>query len=293
MLRRNFLWYSLLFVAGCNAANSNSIKLPQKLRFAITDVKGLEDLEKNYVTFRKALEQVLETQIEFFPVENLTAAAPALLSGQVDLVLAGPSEYLILHTRAKATPVVGITRPGYRSVITVRSDSPIKSLEQLKGKTIALRSIGSTAGHLGANQLLIDAGLKPESDVKVVILHNQSMPALKNGEVDACALSIFGYQRFLAAENASEKDFPLIAIGPDLPNDVFVVNNSINPDLLVEMRSRMLANSEKIIQSLLTNDYFINRFKKSEIVIASDSDYDVIREVYQATGQGKFLQSGQ
>ena len=289
MKRRNFLWYSLLFVAGCSSAINQSLTFPEKLRFAVTDVQGLEPLERDYSTFKIALEEALDTKIEFFSVENFTAAAPALLSNQVDLVLAGPSEYIILNARAKAIPIVSITRPEYHSVIVVRGDSQIKSLEQLKGKTIAMRSVGSTAGYLGINKLLMDAGLQPQSDFQVVILGDEGMKALQNGEVDACGLSSFGYEIFLSTDGSSEKDFPVIATGADLPNDVFVVNYTMNAELVEEMRSRMLSNKDKLIQALLTNEFFVNRFKNSEIIEAYDSDYESLRKVYQAIGQGEFL----
>ncbi|GAB4147673.1 MAG: hypothetical protein Fur0046_26010 [Cyanobacteria bacterium J069] len=80
----------------------------QQLRFAVTDVHGLDELKEKYDPFRAALEAVLETSIEFFPVDDLLMAASALQADQLDLVWAGPSEYVTIHARTQAVPLVSL-----------------------------------------------------------------------------------------------------------------------------------------------------------------------------------------
>lgn len=292
MKRRNLIGYSLLFLASCSVVQNNSSVSnmgPEKLRFAVTDVHSLEELERNFGPFRKKLEHLLERKVEFVPVANFTDAIPALRSDRIDLVMAGPAEYVLLNARTKAVPVIAVTRPNYHSVFAVRADSKISSLVQLKGKKIGMWKVGSTAGHLGTTKLLIDAGLNAQSDFEVVMLGKQCMQALKNGEVDACALSTFNYQDLLADEGASARDFPLIAKGGPLPNDVFVANGLLEPDFIAYMRSAMIDNQEKLLESLLAtpaND----RFKGGDIVAANDADYNMIREAYRAIGQGELIQ---
>lgn len=286
------MWYGLLFLAACSAGN-NSLKppasAPEKLRFAVTDVHNLEELKRDFGPFRQTLAEILQVQLEFFAVANFTEAVPALLSNRIDLIMAGPSEYVLLNARANAVPVVGLTRPNYHSVFAVRAEDKIESLAQLKGKTIGMWKVGSTAGHLGTTKVLIDAGLEPKSDYKMVMLGKRCLAALKKGEVATCGLSSFQYDDLLAAEGASEEDFPLIAKGSPLPNDVFVVNSLLASDFIEYMRSQMLANEEKLLNSLLepeAND----RFKGVKLVGAKDEDYKMIREVYRAMGQENLIQ---
>lgn len=292
MKRRKLLWYSLLFVFGCasevNTADQLAVTAPKKLKFAVTDVIGLEDLQRDYGTFRATLEEVLGIPIEFFPVDNSTAAAPAMLLGQVDLVLAGPSEYLVLNARAKAIPVIAIRRINYHSLIVVRANSKIKSLAQLRGKTIAMRKVGSTSGHLSPTKLLIDAGLDPNTDLKIVMLNDQGVVALKKQEVDAWATASDRYQHILAKEGLSEQDFSIIATGPLLPSDVFVISNQMAANFVEKVRSQMMKNQDKLIQSLLVAQAN-QKYKGSQLVTATDSEYNIIRKVYLKIGQGNFL----
>lgn len=296
MKRRKFIWYGLLFLAGCSLGENSpnrSLKLPasapEKLRFAVTDVHTLEELNRDFGPFRTTLEEVLEIEVEFFVVSNFTEAVPALLSNRIDLIMAGASEYVLLNARSKAVPVIGLTRPNYHSVFAVRAEDKIESVAQLKGKTIGMWKVGSTAGHLGTTKVLIDAGLKPKSDYKAIMLGKKCLSALKKGEVDACGFSSFQYEDLLQIEGASPDNFPLVAEGNPLPNDVFVANSLLAPDFIEYMRSRLLDNENKLLKSLLApaaND----RFKGVKLVGAKDEDYEMIREVYRALGQENLIQ---
>jgi len=291
MKRRNLLWYSLLFVAGCTGTTRSTPKsaLPHQLKFAVTDVLDPEELQKDYDPFRIALEEVLETKIEFLTVESFTAAASALQLGQVDLVLAGPSEYVVIRAKTNASAIIAITRLNYRSVIAVPSNSSIKSLAQLQGKTIGMSDVGSTSGHLGPTKLLMEAGLNPKHDLKVMMLGDEgSWAALKKGSVDAWGGSAIEYEKFFRDDGFSETAFPLIAKGPPLPSDVFIGSSQLSSEAVAEMRSRMLSNQQKLIQALVVGEK-TQKYKGSQLVRADDADYNMIREVYQAIGEGDLI----
>lgn len=296
MKRRHFFYYCLFLIAGCTAtktsngrvSNENTGNYLQKLRFTVTDAQNLEELERDYGELRIALEQVLEKKIEFVPVESYVAAAAALQSDRVDFVLTGPSEYVVMRARTNAVPVIGITRPNYRTVICVSANSKIGSVKELKGKKIAMWEIGSTSGHLGPTKLLIDAGLNPKSDLKILMLGSKGLPALRKGEVDAWGGSAVKCEKFLQDEGLSENTLPIIAKGPLLPDDLFVVNSKLNYDLVAEISDRMVKNKDKLLQSLLS--VAEGKYKGSKLVPANDSDYNMVREVYKTIGQGNFIQ---
>ena len=296
MNRRKFLGYGFLFLAGCSLGEpglNDSLKpltnAPEKLRFAVTDVHTLEALNRSYGPFKRTLEEVLQIEVEFFSVASFIEAVPALLSDRVDLIMAGPSEYVLLNARAKAVPVIGVTRPHYHSVFAVRADDKIESLAQLKGKTIGMWKVGSTAGHLGTIKMLVDAGLEPKSDYQVAMLGEKCLDALKTREVDACGFSTFNYQKLLEVSGASKEEFPLVAEGSPLPNDVFVANNFLALSFVEYMRSRLLDNEDRLLKSLASTEGNY-RFKEAKLVAARDEDYEMIREVYRAIGREELIE---
>lgn len=297
MKRRHFINCSLLLIAGCttvtNIFNSRDAKVdtrssPKKLRFTVTDIQDVQELQRNYGALQTVIENVLEKKVEFVPFESYIAAAAALQSDQLDLALIGPSEYVVIYARTHAVPVIGITRPNYHPVICVSANSRIKSVAELKGKKIAMWKVGSTSGHLGPTKLLIDAELNPKSDLKILMLESKGLPALQKGEVDAWGGSSVKYEKFLQDEGLSESKLPLIAKGPQLPNDIFVASSKLDAGFVKEISDRLVKNQDKLLQSLLTVEE--GKYNGSKLVPVKDSDYNLIREVYKAIGQGSFVQ---
>lgn len=294
MRRRNFLGYSLLFLAGCTTAgqlgaSSSGITLPEKLHFAVTDAKGLEELQRDYEAFRVVLEEILSTKIEFFPVENVIAAAPAMLEGGLDLAWAGPSEYVILHSRARAKPIVTLKRPDYRTVIIVHKSRAFQSIADLKGKTIDIWKLGTTASHLGAVKILLDAGLQP-SDFKLVTSDEHNLQRLETGEIDAMARPLSRYKSMLQEEGKSTEEYPLLAEGPFLPGDVFAVSHQMKPEVSELMGVRILENRDRLLEAILSSKELADRFRGSTLEVANDTDYDLVREAYRAIGQEDIIQ---
>ncbi|KKD38508.1 MAG: PhnD/SsuA/transferrin family substrate-binding protein [Limnoraphis robusta] len=289
MKRRHFLGYSLYFIIGCSTTTTRNNELgknkPDLLRFTVTDEQGLEALEQNYGKFRQALEEVLETKIEFVPVESYIAAVVAFQSNQVDLILTGPSEYVVIHARTDALPLIAIARQDYYSIIVVPEQSNIQSLNQLSGKTISLKKPGSTSGHLGPTKLLLDAGLKPNVNYQVMMLGSQEgMEALAEGKVDAWGGSKTDYEGY----KISGKSFREIEKGSPLPNDLIVASDFLDPKVVAEYKKRIIENQDKLLQALVAGEE-TQKYKGSRLVPVEDSDYDIIRDVYQAIGEGELI----
>ena len=296
MKRRDFLTYSALFLSGCagtTIADTSSSSLrtmaerPTELKFAVTDVSGLDELEQDFEPFRQALESVIDIPILFYPVPNYSAAAPALLANDLDLALAGPSEYLLLRGRAQAEPLIQVTRPNYYSVIMVRADSGITSLADLKGQTIAMRTEGSTAGHIFPMKLLMDAGVNPE-DIQIKMLNKQGVDALVTGEVAAWTDVHRRYVE-LVKDQGLDQEIIVLAQGDPLPSDIFVANPSLGSNFIQELQSTMLAHQETLLTALASSAAN-QKYLESSMAMAQDSDYDTMRSIYQAIGLESAIQ---
>lgn len=297
MKRRNLLVYAVLFLTGCMAKKefnnnpllSSKITIPKTLRFAVTDAVGVGELQEKYQPFRQVLSQVLGSQVEFFPVDNYFKAVAALNTHEVDLVWAGPSEYVVIKARSNAIPMIGIKRVNYYTVMVVRKDSGIKSLTDLKGKTIDFEHNGSTSTHIGGVKLLIDAGLNPQTDFKFIMSEDDSLIPLMRKTVDACSRNPYRYQAALEKDGLSYTNFPIIAKGQPLPNDVLIMGSHIKLELINHIRQLMLNNQNQLIEAILSVEALKNKFDGATLVGAKDEDYNMIRDVYQKMGQGDFL----
>jgi ABC-type nitrate/sulfonate/bicarbonate transport system substrate-binding protein len=69
-------------------------------------------------------------------------------------------------------------------VFALREDSPIKSVKELKGKVVAVNAIGG-ATDMAVRLALVQAGLVPDKDVRIIEASLGAMPALvKQGKID-------------------------------------------------------------------------------------------------------------
>ncbi len=132
--------------------------------------------------------------VEVKPFGGSTGATQVVISGSAEFTMATPEALLVARQEgAKIKAVYNHTRePIY--TIAVLKDSPIKKLEDLKGKTIGVVSLSSGATAV-AKAMLRGVGYDPEKDVKwlPIGLGPQSANALKSNQVDAIAMWDWAY----------------------------------------------------------------------------------------------------
>jgi ABC transporter, phosphonate, periplasmic substrate-binding protein len=101
------------------------------VRLAITDLEGLEQIQREFGGFRDRLSKNTGIPIEFYAVPNRTAAVEAMNAKKVDLVLSGPAEYVVFRKRTGAVPVLGFSRPDYFATIVVLADNGLGRVADL------------------------------------------------------------------------------------------------------------------------------------------------------------------
>ena len=123
-----FLSFVLLAACGNDASSADKgskaagegeqSEFPEKLRLAVTGIEGLEQLQVEFEPFRKSLEEVLDIEVEFFALSNRATAITALEYDQVDIVMSGGTEYVMMRAADENTnPIAALTRPGYLPLI--------------------------------------------------------------------------------------------------------------------------------------------------------------------------------
>ena len=111
-------------------------------------------------------------------------------------------------------------KPGSFSVYwAVKDDSPIKTVADLKGKTVGISIIGGgTQGPF--NLMLKRAGIDPDKDIKLVeVSFSLSEDALRQGRVDSTNMN----QPFAARAEAKGGIRKLFSLSEALPNIVHIV----------------------------------------------------------------------
>jgi len=280
----SFVLVSLALIAPAHAQKEEM----RELRFAVTDVVGLETLQREWGPFQKALESRSGLKIAFFAVSNRTAAAEALRAKRLDLVFTGPAEYVVMRARTDAVPVIALQRVDYYPNVVVRADSGITDVTGLKGKKVAFGPIGSTSRHLGPMQLLADLGLNPRSDIQATHVNpNVGLEALKRGDIAAMGMIYTDYQKLRERDPATP--YFVLARGRDLPLDLILAGSHVDKAVVEKVRKGIADNAPEMSKAILAGEGENVKFKDMTWVPSiRDEDYNYVRKMYGTIGQKQF-----
>jgi len=286
MITRRLLTGALLAISAGTLLSGPGFAA-DKIRFAVTDIDGLESLQREYGPFKEAFEKASGLKVDFFPVSGRTAAVEAMAADQIDFVLTGPAEYVVFNARLKAQPTVVWTRPNYRSSIIVPEDSAIKSLADLKGKKVSFGEIGSTSQHLGPATILADGGLTYGKDYEAVFLKlNVAAEALLKNDIGAIGMNQTHLERVRKA--FPDKKFRSLGNGIELPNDLILASPKVKPETVAAFRKAFLEHADAVMTAVVST----KENKKFEggkfLPDVKDSDYDIVRKMYVNIGIKEF-----
>jgi len=263
-------------------AFADASQCPSTLRFADTGIEGMEQMVLTYGEFQKTLTDILGINVQFFPVSDRTATVNALQFNQVDMILAGPSEYAVMRARQDVKMMVGIERTEYGSAFIVHADSDIHTMADLKGKKIAMKDPGSTTGHIIPALMLKQAGLDIDRDVRAMLLDGARYEAMINRDVDAIGSGVRDVA--VLRERHPEGEYRVIAESDTMPRDLFVARGGISDACISFVNEQIMANSDTLMESILNpgerKKYAGARFVND----LTEEEYDLITEAYALVG---------
>ena len=262
----------------------------QTIRMAVTDIVGLENLQREFGGFQKILSEKSGMKVELFPVPNRTAAVEALNAKKIDLVLTGPAEYVVFRKRSNAKLVVGFSRPEYYGSVVTLVGSGIDGVEDLKGKKVALGDVGSTSRHLSPIQVLADLGVQPQKDFQVLhVNRNVAVEAMKRGDVAAIGINRTDLPGL--SKKFPDVVFKVIARGRDLPNDVLLAGAHVPDATVAAMKKVFSENSPALIDAVLMGPDENQKFRGMAFIpTIADSDYNYVRKMYATIGQPQYAE---
>jgi phosphonate transport system substrate-binding protein len=259
----------------------------ETIRFAVTDIDGLEALQKEMGPFKDAFEAASGLKVEFFPVSGRTIAVEAMAADQVDFVLTGPAEYVVFNARLDAQPVVTWNRPDYYSNVVVLDSSPITSVDQLKGQKISFGEIGSTSQHLSPATLLAEAGLVYATDYEPLFLkRNVAMEALITGEIAAIGLNATHIAQI--TEKFPDHKLRVLVKGDELPNDVLLASAKVPADVVAAVRATFTEHGDALLAAVTTSEENEKYIGGSFTATVTDADYDGVRKQFENVGVTEF-----
>lgn len=231
----------LLFVAVILAVPATAVSAQQLFKVTTIPEEAATEQIRKFGPIVKYLERVLGTKVEFTPVTDYPAAVEALVNKQVDLVWFGGFTHVQAQLRSggKIIPIAQREEDTkFRSVFITQTNSGIKTLKDLKGKAVSFGSQSSTSGHLMPRSFLLQAKINPEKDFKRVAYsgaHDATIASVVSGRVDAAALDITVWRKFVADKKVDTSKVDVFFTTPPFYN----YNWSVHADMPAPLRERV------------------------------------------------------
>jgi phosphonate transport system substrate-binding protein len=258
------------------------------LHLVLTPSQKPTDLLATGEEFARVLTRLTGIPVRVTVASDYAAVIEALRNRSADLAFVHPVGYVLASREAKARIVAKNLWHGKSSFtarIYVRRESGIKTVEDLRGKTIAFVDPASSSGYIYPMVLLVKRGLvtnrDPKTFFKEVVFsgaHDASMRALLNGHVDAIASFDMAREQYL--RDPAERDkLMFVAETEPIPEAGIAARDGLDPALFARVRAALLQIRGPAYAPLLKRLYEIDGFET-----ADDREYDPVRAAIELLG---------
>ncbi len=247
---------ALMLAAGSALAQDWKAKYPE-ITLGVIPAENASGTVDRWTPLTAYLTKELGVPVKLRVANDYAAVIEGQRAGNIQIAFYGPASFArAVITGVKIEPVVnqkhetGVS--GYYSVIYVRADSPYKTIEDLKGKSLALVDPNSTSGNQAPRFFLHKAG----HDVDKVFgktfyagSHENAVLALAQGTADAAAnfwnsetdsnltrMLTKGLVKDADGKPLKQSDFRVIFKSEFLPEGPFAVLAGLPDDLKATIR---------------------------------------------------------
>ena len=221
------------FAASAAFAEDWKAKYPE-LVFAVVPAENASGVVDRWTPFIDDLSKQLGTKVTLRVANDYAAVIEGQRNGSIHIAGYGPASYArAVVTGVKVEPFCTTVNDdgtvGYYSVFYVRTDSPYKTIEDLKGKNLGLVDPNSTSGNNVPRFILNKEKIVPESYFSHVTYtgsHENAVIALQQKTVDVAANwwnseDDSNLTRMVKKGLAKKEDFRIISKSDLIPNSPF------------------------------------------------------------------------
>jgi len=258
------------------------------LKIALTPTHDPDKLLESSKPLVAYLESTLNMKVKVINATNYSMIVHALESKHVDLAFMPGLPTVFAIQTADCRPICIEVQRGateYYSHIYVHEDSDIKTLADLKGKTIAFTDPYSSSGFLYPISLFYEQGLIERGNnfhkyfkrFHMLGGYETALNSMYNRAVDASCGSEHAPTWYLDANQ--RKKIRLLAKAGPLPTHGIVVRNSLGEGNIDRIQAAFLELNKPEYKNILKNLYHADGLEKADV-----SHYDSVYEKALSTG---------
>lgn len=219
------------------------------IKYGVIPVETQTSTTQSMDNFLKHAEKETGVKWELYTATDYSGVMNALIAGQIHLAWLSGFSYCQTHMDSKGgvEPLVAAAEPdgsmGYNAVIVVRTDSPYKTIEDLKGKVVARTDPLSGSGYLIPTAAFRAMGKPVDEYFKSPLSggHPQSVLGVLRGTYDAAFTwtskndNIGNLRAMMNRGLLKREDIRIIWTSDPLPSPPVVIRKDVPPDMRAVM----------------------------------------------------------
>ncbi len=235
-----------------------------------------KELIKRFTPLTSYLEKTIHRKIQIKVASNYQQHISFIGQDRVDIAYLGPSIYIDMVNSYGRKPILARLevngKPYFHGKIFTQKNSSIKTLADLKGKSIAFGDPNSTMSTRIPLWLLKQNGVEKSDLGYYQFLNNHSNVAYSvlMGDFDAGATKEAVYNQF------ESQGLRAIATTPAISEHLFVTSNKLDDETVQKLKQFMLG-----LNLYTEGPAILNAIKKNVtgLVSATDDDYNNLRDI--------------
>lgn len=250
-------------------------------RMGIIPLESPAVMFKRFTPLAEYLSTKIDKRIDVKVAVDFQGAINDIGQGLTQFCFMTPSTYIEAHKKYGVQVLVKALRDGkpfQHCVIVARQDSPINSVEDIRGRSFAFGDIHSTSSHIVPRGMLLEAGI----DIKDLLYynylghHDDVAKAVLNGDFDAGGIMESTAHKF------KEMGLKLIKFSDDIPEFNICVPASLDPETRAELKGALVSinraspEGDALLKSINPN--------YTGFTEASDEDYNNVRLMMSSMG---------
>ena len=241
-MARMFAIAALAVLAACSGTQDNASTRQLHVLLIPADGGTESGTLADYQPLFDAVGNMADLNFDLKVAQSYGAVVDAMCSGTADIAFVGPVTYLQAKERNCAELLAVAVEDGqsiYYAGLFARNDSPIQTLTDVRGKSVAFGDVNSTSSFIIPITMLMEAGIDPVKDLGALRLtgtHANSLAALIEGRVDVAALSFDSYEKAVRSGIPGARDLRVVARSEAIPYPPLVMSSRLPDDLKQELR---------------------------------------------------------
>jgi phosphonate transport system substrate-binding protein len=257
------------------------------LRFVLVPEKNIFEQRRRYKYITDYLTEKMDMNFIVEIMANYGDISEAFIEGKADAGFFGSFSYVLTHSKAGIEPLVRPVWPNnnstYRGYVFVRQDSNIKTVKDMKNKSLVLVDKATTAGYIFQLFYFKYYGINNIEDyfsrISFASSHDAAAWAVYAGEADIGGAKNHIFNGLMEEYPDFKEQMVVLFESPEVPSNGLAVRKDLNPAIKLRIKTLLLSLHESPEgQETLKN------FGAIKFITTSNDDYVVVYNMVKQLG---------